>query len=73
MSLTEKVLNAVLEEALSPQPDPKAGKIRSVPTDELLRKCAALDTVCPSCSTAMNPEHAHYRCPKCHYRDSCCF
>jgi len=32
-----------------------------------------LDTVCPECQTQMRPEHAHYRCPACGYRDSCCF
>lgn len=28
--------------------------------------------LCPACGTAMRPEHAHYACPRCHYRDSCC-
>lgn len=32
-----------------------------------------LSTTCPSCGTEMRPEHAHYRCPTCGYRDSCCF
>ena len=32
-----------------------------------------LSTTCPSCGTEMRPEHAHYRCPACGYRDSCCF
>lgn len=32
-----------------------------------------LATTCPNCSTLMQPEHAHYRCPTCGYRDSCCF
>jgi hypothetical protein len=32
-----------------------------------------LSTTCPSCGTEMHPEHAHYRCPACGYRDSCCF
>jgi hypothetical protein len=32
-----------------------------------------LDTTCPNCTTLMQPEHAHYRCPACGYRDSCCF
>ena len=27
---------------------------------------------CPTCGTGMQPEHAHYRCLKCGYRDSCC-
>ena len=32
-----------------------------------------LSTTCPSCGQQMQPEHAHYRCPACGYRDSCCF
>jgi len=28
---------------------------------------------CPTLSTLMQPEHAHYRCATCGYRDSCCF
>jgi hypothetical protein len=36
------------------------------------QKCD-LSIICPTCSTEMQPEHAHYRCLKCGYRDSCCF
>jgi len=32
-----------------------------------------LASTCPNCSTLMQPEHAHYRCATCGYRDSCCF
>ena len=32
-----------------------------------------LAVTCPTCSTLMTPEHAHYRCGTCGYRDSCCF
>ncbi|HEY1549149.1 MAG TPA: hypothetical protein VGG28_15095 [Kofleriaceae bacterium] len=32
-----------------------------------------LTTTCPTCMIEMQPEHAHYKCPKCGYRDSCCF
>ena len=32
-----------------------------------------LSIICPVCMIAMHPEHAHYRCPSCGYRDSCCF
>jgi hypothetical protein len=31
-----------------------------------------LSTTCLVCGTAMQPEHAHYRCPGCGWRDSCC-
>ena len=27
---------------------------------------------CPQCGGAMAPEHAHYRCRGCGWRDSCC-
>lgn len=27
---------------------------------------------CPMCSGEMLPEHAHYRCGQCGWRDSCC-
>lgn len=32
-----------------------------------------LSTTCPNCSAEMHPEHAHYRCPACGYRDSSSF
>jgi hypothetical protein len=32
-----------------------------------------LSTTCPNCSAEMRPEHAHYRCPACGYRDSSSF
>jgi hypothetical protein len=32
-----------------------------------------LATTCPTCGTLMQPEHSHYRCATCGYRDSCCF
>ncbi|HET9991921.1 MAG TPA: hypothetical protein VFQ65_25505 [Kofleriaceae bacterium] len=32
-----------------------------------------LTTTCPTCMVEMQPEHAHYKCPRCGYRDSCCF
>ncbi|HEY5944594.1 MAG TPA: hypothetical protein VIV40_03845 [Kofleriaceae bacterium] len=32
-----------------------------------------LSTTCPNCGTQMQPEHAHYKCAACGYRDSCCF
>lgn len=41
--------------------------------EEPPKQCADLSTTCPNCSTEMLPEHAHYKCPACGYRDSCCF
>jgi hypothetical protein len=29
-------------------------------------------TLCPHCSIAMQPVHAHYQCARCGWRDSCC-
>jgi Zn finger protein HypA/HybF involved in hydrogenase expression len=37
------------------------------------RVASDLASTCPTCNTLMQPEHAHYRCPTCGYRDSCCF
>lgn len=42
------------------------------PAAEPQRSCD-LSTTCPNCNTQMQPEHAHYKCPTCGYRDSCCF
>jgi hypothetical protein len=38
--------------------------VKACPTD--------LSIQCPTCGTEMQPEHAHYRCLRCGYRDSCC-
>lgn len=27
---------------------------------------------CPACDGPLAPEHAHYRCTECGWRDSCC-
>jgi Zn finger protein HypA/HybF involved in hydrogenase expression len=42
----------------------KDAEIKACPTD--------LSIQCPTCGTQMQPEHAHYRCLRCGYRDSCC-
>lgn len=36
-------------------------------------RATAVDILCPVCGIEMRPEHAHYRCLQCGYRDSCCF
>ncbi|HZP28195.1 MAG TPA: hypothetical protein VFC99_04535 [Acidimicrobiia bacterium] len=46
-----------------------------VPTDrDRARNDATCDlsTICMICGTPMAEEHAHYRCPACGWRDSCC-
>jgi hypothetical protein len=45
-----------------------------MPVDaEPAAKPCDLSTTCPNCGAQMLPEHAHYRCAACGYRDSCCF
>jgi hypothetical protein len=44
----------------------------SAPGTSPRRECDLAST-CPNCGTLMQPEHAHYRCATCGYRDSCCF
>ncbi|HVM36494.1 MAG TPA: hypothetical protein VM784_14285 [Actinomycetota bacterium] len=41
-------------------------------SDALSTSCD-LSIVCPNCAREMIPEHSHYRCEECGYRDSCCF
>jgi tRNA(Ile2) C34 agmatinyltransferase TiaS len=65
---------------LAPQAIAKAGPVDdTVETGQVGRvertertECD-LSTTCPSCGAQMQPEHAHYKCPACGYRDSCCF
>jgi len=40
------------------------------PACEMSRHGIFLD--CPQCGGDMAPEHAHYRCTGCGWRDSCC-
>jgi hypothetical protein len=42
------------------------------PAAEPHKECD-LSTTCPNCGAQMLPEHAHYKCAACGYRDSCCF
>jgi hypothetical protein len=43
------------------------------PVNEPVKACPTdLSIQCPTCGTEMQPEHAHYRCLRCGYRDSCC-
>jgi hypothetical protein len=54
---------------------------RSLPTGPPPRPAAATPAPpcrfavfeeCPLCGGAMAPEHAHFRCTGCGWRDSCC-
>ena len=53
-------------------PPARAPELAAPPPTVAARACD-LSTVCPSCGSQMQPEHAHYRCGGCGYRDSCCF
>ena len=53
-------------------PPPIAAHVRARGTVPPMCK-ADLSITCPTCATLMEPEHAHYKCPRCGYRDSCCF
>jgi predicted RNA-binding Zn-ribbon protein involved in translation (DUF1610 family) len=49
----------------------------STSTSHAVGTCAtpspfAIFDECPMCGEAMAPEHAHYRCTGCGWRDSCC-
>ena len=59
--------------AVAPPP-PVAAAVANdaLPCEEPVKACD-LSTTCPSCHSQMQPEHAHYRCGTCGYRDSCCF
>lgn len=43
-----------------------------VQTFEASSTTCDLSTICWNCGAAMQPEHAHYRCGSCGWRDSCC-
>jgi hypothetical protein len=58
-------------------PAPGALPTPRTASDEAPREAAAacpvdLSIHCPTCGILMQPEHAHYRCLNCGYRDSCC-
>jgi exosome complex RNA-binding protein Csl4 len=48
--------------------------MRVVPsvTFSTLRSPLGTFAECPHCEGEMRPEHAHYRCENCGWRDSCC-
>jgi len=56
--------NAVSKAVVTAEPPPEPA--------EAAKECD-LSTTCPNCGAQMQPEHAHYRCAECGYRDSCCF
>lgn len=52
--------------------DVASSRPAEAPKDQLQACPTDLSIQCPQCTTAMQPEHAHYRCLRCGYRDSCC-
>ena len=42
------------------------------PACELATNPFAVFEFCPMCGSEMSPEHAHFRCTSCGWRDSCC-
>jgi len=56
-------------------PDQARSGAPAPPGDPRPRPGAAgtdLSVACWACGAVMRPEHAHYRCPSCGWRDSCC-
>jgi len=51
---------------------PPAVIVSEEPAPDPVKTCD-LSTTCPNCGSQMQPEHAHYKCGACGYRDSCCF
>jgi hypothetical protein len=44
----------------------------SSPAPRACETSTDISTMCLNCGTEMQPEHAHYRCLGCGWRDSCC-
>jgi hypothetical protein len=66
---------AVRWTAVGTSPTSDAGLDPTTPTAAPVAACAspfAIFTECPHCGGDMRPEHAHYRCGSCGWRDSCC-
>ena len=57
---------------VAPNAVSKPPTVVAAETVEAPKQCD-LSTTCPNCNTEMQPEHAHYKCAACGYRDSCCF
>ena len=58
---------------VAPNAVSKPPTVKNAEDPEEPPKPCDLSTTCPNCSTEMHPEHAHYKCAACGYRDSCCF
>jgi hypothetical protein len=54
-------------------PAPSTFERASARAAQTPRGTSDLASMCPTCNTLMQPEHAHYRCATCGYRDSSSF
>lgn len=58
-----------------PPHDPAPAEAAAAPEPaacELASSPFAVFESCPMCGSSMAPEHAHFRCTACGWRDSCC-
>ena len=67
------ILQATPAQVATPPSTIDRGRQATPVTAQTPRGTCDLAVMCPTCSTLMQPEHAHYRCATCGYRDSCCF
>ncbi len=56
-----------------PERAPLATTSTRVPARRVEARECHPDTHCPTCQVQLVPEHTHAKCPRCGYRDSCCF
>jgi hypothetical protein len=56
---------------MDPEPD-LVGGIGGAAHDASWRSPLGVFPNCPLCDGDLHPEHAHYRCRRCGWRDSCC-
>jgi rubrerythrin len=52
--------------------DAVSASIRDAALEDVCNNRFAIFNECPLCGSALSPEHAHFRCPTCGWRDSCC-
>lgn len=75
----KSIVDTIMEVAAElPRRDLRALEKNNIAIAKALEKQAIAkvchpDVSCPNCNIPLVPEHAHSTCPKCHYRDSCCF
>ncbi|MGA2969342.1 MAG: hypothetical protein ABSE75_06015 [Acidimicrobiales bacterium] len=53
-------------------PDLPASHVSTSPVNVECANRFAIFDECPLCGSTLTPEHAHFRCSSCGWRDSCC-